>query len=198
MRFVVCCQYRLTDFSVDGFVYPLGSSASTLFNSLLVVEQRASTIVLSQSNQSPYLVFGRQCLNLRRHPAFARLDLLHLLSLRKRHFCITSLATFSCHIVPFPCSTRCQSNNNTMTMESSALFSTTMAISAYQHTALIYEYVSRRGQMLSASPSPAQSSVKRILQCVSSIKLAPPPSLAILVTPVFTAGCKVLGAGQYV
>jgi hypothetical protein len=65
---------------------------------------------------------------------------------------------------------------------------------AYQHTASIH--IARRVRNSPACSPTIQSSVKRILQCISSIKFASPSPLAVLTTPLFTAGCEALGADR--
>ncbi|KAN0106446.1 Fungal specific transcription factor domain containing protein [Hyaloscypha variabilis] len=63
---------------------------------------------------------------------------------------------------------------------------------AYQHTALIY--VRRQLQGLTRDAPEIQRSVKRIIECVSSITPSYGLSPAIvLTTPLFTAGCEALG-----
>jgi hypothetical protein len=65
---------------------------------------------------------------------------------------------------------------------------------ASQHTALIH--LARRVRKLPASSPIVQKSVKRILDCISSITSAPPSPLAVLTTPLFTAGCEALGTDR--
>ena len=63
---------------------------------------------------------------------------------------------------------------------------------AYQHTALIH--IARRVRKLPAFSPIVQSSAKRIIQCVGSIRFSSPSPLAVLTTPLFTAGCEAWGA----
>jgi Fungal specific transcription factor domain len=65
---------------------------------------------------------------------------------------------------------------------------------AYQYAALIHITFRMRG--LPATSPTVQSSVKKILQCIISIRFASPSPLAVLATPLFTAGCEVLRADR--
>jgi hypothetical protein len=65
---------------------------------------------------------------------------------------------------------------------------------ASQHTALIH--LARRVRKLPASSPIVQTSVRRILDCIGSITSAPPSPLAVLTTPLFTAGCEALGTDR--
>ncbi|KIW84753.1 hypothetical protein Z517_00141 [Fonsecaea pedrosoi CBS 271.37] len=64
---------------------------------------------------------------------------------------------------------------------------------AYQHTALIH--IHRRIRRLPPSAMAVQISVRRIIECVESIRPAATLSpLTLLTTPLFTAGCESTGA----
>lgn len=63
---------------------------------------------------------------------------------------------------------------------------------AYQTTALLH--IHRRIRRLSPAAAPVQECVRRIIECVSSIKPAATLSpLTLLTTPLFTAGCEAIG-----
>lgn len=64
---------------------------------------------------------------------------------------------------------------------------------AYQHTALIH--IHRRVRCLPPDVTAVQDSVRRIIECVESIRPAATLSpLTLLTTPLFTAGCEARGA----
>ncbi|KIY00944.1 uncharacterized protein Z520_03610 [Fonsecaea multimorphosa CBS 102226] len=64
---------------------------------------------------------------------------------------------------------------------------------AYQHTALIH--IHRRIRRLPPHAAVVQESVRRIVECVESIRPAATLSpLTLLTTPLFTAGCEATGA----
>ena len=65
---------------------------------------------------------------------------------------------------------------------------------AYQLTALVH--IQRRLLKFLTTWSGVQTSIKRILECVCSISPALPNPLAVLTTPVFTAGCEAFGGDR--